>query len=65
MGISSSFLGVVPGCDPPFLLSISVTKSSAKSEIPAGQPSIVIPTEGPCDSPKIFTLNKLPKLFIM
>ena len=47
IGISSSLRGVVPGCVPPFLLSISFTKSSASNEIPPGQPSIVIPTEGP------------------
>lgn len=32
--------------------------------MPAGTPSSVTPTSGPCDSPKIETLNSLPKLFI-
>ena len=59
IGISSSCLGVVPFCFPPFLLSISSTKSLLCNGNPAGHPSITIPTHAPCDSPKICTLNKV------
>jgi hypothetical protein len=31
---------------------------------PAGQPSIVMPTDAPCDSPKIDTRKSLPNAFI-
>ena len=41
------------------------TKSDCCKGKPAGQPSITIPTHAPCDSPKICTLNKVPKLFIL
>ena len=63
MGRSSSLRGVVPFCTPPFLLSMSVTKSSAFKRMPAGHPSITTPTDGPCDSPKMFILKMVPKLF--
>ena len=47
MGKSSSFRGVVPFCKPPFLLSISIKKSSILKDNPAGIPSIKIPTDSP------------------
>ena len=64
MGKSSSFLGVVPFCTPPFLLSVSSIKSDSWIGNPAGHPSIVMPTQAPCDSPKICTRNKCPKVFM-
>src|SRR5215510_6390591 len=63
IGKSSSCLGVVPFCLPPFLLSRSAARSSGDNDKPAGQPSIVIPTHSPCDSPKMETLNMRPKEF--
>src|SRR6187455_2314045 len=63
IGKSSSCLGVVPFCLPPFLLSRSGSKSSDVNDKPEGQPSIVIPTHSPCDSPKMETLNILPNEF--
>ena len=65
IGISSSCLGVVPFCLPPLRRSISVTKSATTNGKPAGHPSTTIPTQAPCDSPKICTLNKVPKLFML
>lgn len=37
---------------------------SRRARCRPGTPSSVTPTSGPCDSPKIETLNSLPKLFI-
>lgn len=31
--------------------------------IPAGQPSTIPPMAGPCDSPKVVSLNRVPKVF--
>ncbi|MDB5192014.1 MAG: hypothetical protein JWQ96_1577 [Segetibacter sp.] len=62
-GISSSLRGVVP-LVPPLRRSISVTKSAAFNCTPAGHPSIVTPTCGPCDSPKMLTLNIRPNELI-
>lgn len=42
----------------------SFSNDFSSSAMPAGTPSSVTPTSGPCDSPKIETLNSLPKLFI-
>src|SRR5690606_42035878 len=41
----------------------SWTKSSGASAIPGGQPSITQPIAGPCDSPKVVTRNRWPKVF--
>src|SRR5436190_12059016 len=65
MGKSSSLRGVVPFWVPPFLLSMSSKKSSTDNDKPAGQPSIFIPADSPCDSPNIDTRNILPNEFII
>ena len=44
--------------------AISAAKSAALSAMPSGTPSITTPIASPWDSPKILTLNILPKLFI-
>jgi hypothetical protein len=31
--------------------------------IPAGHPSMTPPIAGPCDSPKVVSLNKVPNIF--
>jgi len=36
--------------------------SAADSSMPGGQPSITQPIAGPCDSPKLVTANKVPKV---
>src|ERR1035437_6279977 len=36
--------------------------SAALKAIPGGQPSITQPMAAPCDSPKLVTANKLPKV---
>jgi hypothetical protein len=55
---------VVPAL-PLRLLSRSAVRSSAETEMPAGQPSMVTPIAGPCDSPKSDTLKTLPNVFII
>ncbi len=62
-GTSASVLGVVPRA-PAFLLEMSGVKSSSHSGIPGKTPSSVTPTTGPWDSPKMLTLNLLPKVFM-
>ncbi|MNS86625.1 hypothetical protein D3C72_1205350 [compost metagenome] len=60
---SSSFRCVTIADCPGFLRDISNWMASKSRVIPDGHPSIMPPKASPCDSPKVVTLNKFPKLF--
>ena len=62
-GKSLSLRGVLPFA-PLRRRSRSARKSSRESGMPAGTPSSTTPISGPCDSPKIESLNFVPYEFI-
>ena len=63
-GWSGSTLGVVPFL-PALRRERSASKSCSQRVMPAGTPSNTTPIELPCDSPKMESLNLVPKEFIL
>jgi hypothetical protein len=59
---SGSFLCVTIEDWPGFLRSKSFCISSKSIWIPEGHPSITPPIDGPCDYPKVVSLNSDPKI---
>src|ERR1044071_2475258 len=47
---------------PGFLRSSSGWMSFSESSIPGGQPSTTQPIAGPCDSPKVVTVKRVPRV---
>src|SRR5262249_3675509 len=47
---------------PGFLRSRSGWMSASESSIPGGQPSTTQPIAGPCDSPKVVTVKRVPRV---